>query len=238
RTRWGRPARGAPRGAACGRARAAVRARTCAAPARWGSARGGPPGLLASLASCRVGGPPREEIGVAGLERTGGRQDGKRRIRPLPGSAPWGRAGLAGANVAGSLLPAKGTLGVGVQAASARRARIERPERIRDDDSLAPAVLRRRFADAFAARRELYWIDVLGSAALGWGAFVASGHVRSPLAGGAALAVATLALYRAVLFIHELAHLRTRDVPGLPLAWNLVVGFPLAVPSILYVGTH
>src|SRR5690606_22168681 len=116
--------------------------------------------------------------------------------------------------------------------------RIERPERIRDDDSLAPAVLRRRFADAFAARRELYWIDVLGSAALGWGAFVASGHVRSPLAAGAALAVATLALYRAVLFIHELAHLRTRAVPGLPLAWNLVVGFPLAVPSILYVGTH
>lgn len=113
-----------------------------------------------------------------------------------------------------------------------------RTERTREGGALAPAVLRRRFADAFTVRRELYWIDVIGSAALGWGAFVASGHVRSPLAAGAALAVATLALYRAVLFIHELAHLRTRAVPGLPLAWNLVVGFPLAVPSILYVGTH
>ena len=113
-----------------------------------------------------------------------------------------------------------------------------RTERTREGGALAPAVLRRRFADAFTVRRELYWIDVIGSAALGWGAFVASGRSESPLLTLAALAVATLALYRAVLFIHELAHLRTRAVPGLPLVWNLAVGLPLGVPSILYVGTH
>jgi fatty acid desaturase len=103
---------------------------------------------------------------------------------------------------------------------------------------LTPAALRRRFADAFTARPLLYWADLLASAALGWGAFLASGWLARPGLAVAALAVATLALYRAVLFIHELAHLRTGAVPGFALVWNLVAGLPLLVPSILYVGTH
>lgn len=103
---------------------------------------------------------------------------------------------------------------------------------------LSPVALRRRFASAFEVRPALYWLDAGGSAAIGWGAFVASGRLVDPLLALAALGVATLALYRAVLFIHELAHLRAGAVPGLPLAWNLAVGLPLAVPSIVYVGTH
>jgi fatty acid desaturase len=111
----------------------------------------------------------------------------------------------------------------------------------RDDSAaleLTPAALRRRFAHAFEVRRPLYWFDLLASAAIGWAAFAASGWLGRPHLALAALAVATLALYRAVLFIHELAHLRTGAVPGFPLAWNLVAGLPLLTPSILYVGTH
>jgi fatty acid desaturase len=53
-----------------------------------------------------------------------------------------------------------------------------------------------------------------------------------------ALGVATLALYRAALFIHELAHLRPGAIRGFEIAWNLLVGFPLMVPSLMYVGSH
>lgn len=104
--------------------------------------------------------------------------------------------------------------------------------------ALSPAALRRRFARAFAIRRALYWTDLLASSAVGWIAFAASGWLRAPLLALAALGVATFALYRAVLFLHELAHFRTGAVPGFPLAWNLLAGLPLGVPSILYVGSH
>src|SRR5690606_29527513 len=174
-------------------------------------------------------------VGVAGGDERGGSRRTVSDARAGCQEAPRGVIGLAGCNPIGSLLRGEDP-GGGVQATAS--AYTARTERTREGGALAPAVLRRRFADAFTVRRELYWIDVIGSAALGWGAFVASGRSESPLLTLAALAVATLALYRAVLFIHELAHLRTRAVPGLPLVWNLAVGLPLGVPSILYVGTH
>jgi fatty acid desaturase len=103
---------------------------------------------------------------------------------------------------------------------------------------LTPASLSRRFAADFVPRPAIYWCDFLASAALGWSAFVASGLVATwPLALGL-LAVATLALYRAVLFIHEVAHLRSGAVRRFPLVWNLLAGFPLMVPSIMYAGSH
>jgi fatty acid desaturase len=49
---------------------------------------------------------------------------------------------------------------------------------------------------------------------------------------GAVIAVVTL--YRAVVFIHELAHLSPGRVPGFRVAWNLLCGIPLLVPSFLY----
>ena len=50
--------------------------------------------------------------------------------------------------------------------------------------------------------------------------------------------VAVLALYRAGSFIHELTHIKPNAVPGFRLAWNLVVGIPLLVPSFMYEGVH
>jgi len=101
----------------------------------------------------------------------------------------------------------------------------------------SPAVLRRKFADAFKPRPWIYWIDMLGSAVVGWAAFALS-LAQHGVASALALAVATLALYRAVLFIHELAHLRPGAIPGFETVWNLLVGMPLLGPSIMYVGSH
>jgi fatty acid desaturase len=102
-----------------------------------------------------------------------------------------------------------------------------------------PSELQRRFAEAFRLRPAVYWTDLLLSAALGWGAFAvaaASGPGTSWHA--AALVVSTLALLRAALFIHELAHLAPGRLPGFELVWNALVGIPIAVPSLMYVGSH
>ena len=104
---------------------------------------------------------------------------------------------------------------------------------------LSSSELRQRFASDFQPRRWLYWLDMLLSAAAGWGFFALS----ASLPFGSALHVATslgaaFALLRAALFIHELAHRRTGELPGFELAWNLLVGIPVQVPSLMYVDSH
>ena len=54
----------------------------------------------------------------------------------------------------------------------------------------------------------------------------------------AALLVAIVALYRAVLFIHEITHRAGRELPAFTLVWNVLVGVPLLIPSFLYQGVH
>jgi len=89
----------------------------------------------------------------------------------------------------------------------------------------------------FRPKPAIYWIDLLTTASLGWTAFalaVASGGWRRM----ALLAVVAIALYRAVLFIHEITHLAAREVPGFRLVWNALVGVPLLIPSFLYENVH
>ncbi len=105
------------------------------------------------------------------------------------------------------------------------------------DASLVGSAIRAIPARWFRPNRAIYWTDLLASAAIGWAAFgaavAAAGRTRAAL-----LAVGALALYRAVLFIHEITHLARRDVPGFRPAWNAVVGVPLLLPSFLYEGVH
>lgn len=101
------------------------------------------------------------------------------------------------------------------------------------------AALRRRFADAQRPQPAIFWLDLSASAGVGWYAFaVAAGAPVGSLVSFVALGVAVLALYRAVLFIHEIAHLKRGALPGFEVAWNLFVGLPLMVPSLMYVGSH
>jgi fatty acid desaturase len=84
----------------------------------------------------------------------------------------------------------------------------------------------------------IYWVDMLGSALLGYAALVAAMIVRPGwFALGCAL-VAILALYRAGSFIHELTHIKKGAVKGFRFTWNLIVGIPLMIPSFMYEGVH
>ncbi len=92
--------------------------------------------------------------------------------------------------------------------------------------------------DISDARPGIYWPDMLISASLGYGAL--AGAILLP-AGWLALAcalAAALALYRALLFIHELTHIHRDALPGFRTVWNLLVGIPMLTPSFMYEGVH
>jgi len=85
----------------------------------------------------------------------------------------------------------------------------------------------------------IFWTDLPLTAAAGWICFGAA-VLTPPTTWGFALALtgASLLLYRALCFIHELSHIRRSALPGFETAWNLLVGVPLLMPSIVYVGVH
>jgi len=92
--------------------------------------------------------------------------------------------------------------------------------------------------DLAEARPAIYWPDMLGSALLGYGALalvILSDNLWLALAAGV---VAVLALYRALLFIHELTHIHRDALPGFRFGWNLLVGIPMLTPSFMYEGVH
>jgi fatty acid desaturase len=104
---------------------------------------------------------------------------------------------------------------------------------------LSYSSLRKRFADELRPRKSIYWPDMLASMIVGWSSFALALRYQSqPIVTVALSVVSMFALYRAVLFIHEITHLKRGSVPGFETAWNLTVGVPLMAPSMLYVGSH
>lgn len=86
-----------------------------------------------------------------------------------------------------------------------------------------------------------YWTDLLASATLGWaGAALACSALSEGVWGFAVvgIGIASLAVYRAAMFIHEISHLRVGSLPGFTFAWNALVGVPVLLPSFMYVGVH
>jgi fatty acid desaturase len=98
--------------------------------------------------------------------------------------------------------------------------------------------LRRALDDLLVPRPTYYWIDFLASVTCFYAGFAATAvlPLNNPLKLVGAV-VAVLSVYRAVVFIHELAHLSPGRVPGFRVVWNLLCGIPLLVPSFLY-GSH
>ena len=109
--------------------------------------------------------------------------------------------------------------------------------RIADDKAMlrAAAELTR---DLVKPVPRIYWLDMTLSAALGWGAFAVAATAATWAGLLAASLVAVLALYRAVMFIHELSHVKQGALPGFRLGWNALVGVPMLTPSIMYEGVH
>jgi fatty acid desaturase len=98
--------------------------------------------------------------------------------------------------------------------------------------------LRRAVNDLFTPRPLLYWLDFAVSATCFCGGFAlaAALPLNNPLKLAGA-AVSVVALYRAVIFIHELSHLPPGRMPAFRLGWNLLCGIPLLAPDFLY-GSH
>ncbi|MBO9519598.1 MAG: fatty acid desaturase [Porphyrobacter sp.] len=92
--------------------------------------------------------------------------------------------------------------------------------------------------DIGTARPDIYWPDMLISAGVGYAALAGAILFDNTLLAVVSGIVSILALYRALLFIHELTHIHRNALPGFRLAWNVVVGVPLLTPSLMYENVH
>jgi len=92
--------------------------------------------------------------------------------------------------------------------------------------------------DLGEAKGRIYWPDMLISTTVGYAGIAGAILADSvPLAIALGL-VAALALYRSLMFIHELTHIHRDALPGFRTTWNLLVGIPLLTPSFMYEGVH
>ena len=92
--------------------------------------------------------------------------------------------------------------------------------------------------DLSTARPGIYWPDMLVSAAIGYAALAGAILLENSALAVVSGVVAALALYRALLFIHELTHIHKNALPGFRFVWNLIVGIPMLTPSFMYEGVH
>ncbi|MEO0463126.1 MAG: fatty acid desaturase [Pseudomonadota bacterium] len=106
------------------------------------------------------------------------------------------------------------------------------------DDKAMLRAARDLVKDLGKARGGVYWTDMLVSAGLGYGAIATAIFSTSLAVTLVAGVVGALALYRALMFIHELTHIHRDALPGFRTGWNLLVGIPLLTPSFMYEGVH
>ena len=106
------------------------------------------------------------------------------------------------------------------------------------DDKVMLRAARDMVKDLGEARPGIYWTDMILSAATGYGG-IAAAILLEPLWLKLLFGlVASLALYRALMFIHELTHIHKNALRGFRTGWNLLVGIPLLTPSFMYEGVH
>jgi fatty acid desaturase len=109
----------------------------------------------------------------------------------------------------------------------------------RDNNTFPMSEANTLVADLMKPNPRIYWTDFLLSITLGWAAFALA--VITPtfsVLGLASLLAATLLLYRAVLFTHELTHLKGGTFKAFRFVWNMLCGFAMLIPSFTYHGVH
>ncbi|GAA0283859.1 fatty acid desaturase [Alteraurantiacibacter aestuarii] len=112
-----------------------------------------------------------------------------------------------------------------------------RKSQIADDKAMlrAAAELTR---DINVARPAIYWPDMILSALVGYGALAGAILATDTWVAVAFGLLSFMALYRALLFIHEITHLHRNALPGFRTAWNMLVGIPMLTPSLMYEQVH
>ena len=105
------------------------------------------------------------------------------------------------------------------------------------DKRLPLKELTRLVQDLQRPRAAIYWIDLVCCLiAVSVGLALARPFPAALADSPAAIpgfALATLAMYRASYFNHELSH-QARHLRGFEIGWNILVGIPLLIPSFLY----
>lgn len=99
--------------------------------------------------------------------------------------------------------------------------------------------MRRRVRDLLVPKPWLYWTDFLFHIVLTWIAFAVTVQAATWSALQVlAYLVSVFALYRSVIFMHELAHLKRGSFGTFRWVWNLLCGLPTLLPSYVYSGVH
>jgi len=90
--------------------------------------------------------------------------------------------------------------------------------------------------DLFEPNPAIYWADFLLSTFAGMATFVIMRRVLTPFSIEQALmfVVSGVCFYRAVLFTHELTHMRDKTFGAFRVVWNLLIGIPFLMPSFTY----
>jgi fatty acid desaturase len=90
--------------------------------------------------------------------------------------------------------------------------------------------------DLFEPNVVVYWADFLLSSFVGGLCFVLVRRVFEPFTVPSIIAFVACGLcyYRAVLFIHELVHVRDKRFRLLSVTWNLMCGIPFLTPTFMY----
>ncbi len=125
---------------------------------------------------------------------------------------------------------------INIDAATAAR-QAQPKSAIKDDMGMMRAA-RDLTKDIAEANPRIFWPDMLASAALGYSALAGAILVENMVLAVALGLLASLALYRALLFIHELAHIHRNALPAFRTTWNILVGIPMLTPSLMYEGVH
>ena len=94
---------------------------------------------------------------------------------------------------------------------------------------------KRLVQDLLTPKPFLYWIDFLVTVTIGYGC--AAVYLTAPAFSPMQIAAFLLsgpALFRAGIFIHEIVHREEPSMAGFRIAWNLIIGVPLLMHSLLY----
>ncbi len=94
---------------------------------------------------------------------------------------------------------------------------------------------RKLIGDLFVHNSFIYWTDMLLTGAVGYGC--ATCFLKTPgvtWLSAAAYLIAGFALFRVGSYIHEITHMRTGEMLKFRIAWNVLFGIPLLMPSFFY----